>query len=229
MGFLLVQHELLRAKAKVNALTLKQTQLTSKKDRIQKAIEKKEKFFNKQQTALENKFKNAKTNLTNAINTNNFAAIGAAFDIPTQISDLLSGQFAKTRTVPSETELKVTKEGKEYKWTNAKGEIETVDATFVGQLKMNAYAEQQNTLAQMKATYQAMMDQFLESVKEIELQALEDKKETAMLPLNEQDTEIDIEKNVNDTQLGAAEEYAKALESKMAERVKDATPKFGLG
>ena len=53
MAFLLLLHEKMRLQRKVNKLTLRQTQLSHRKDRITKNIERVQKLYSKKQTQLE--------------------------------------------------------------------------------------------------------------------------------------------------------------------------------
>ena len=235
MGFLLVHHELLRAKAKVNSLTYDQTRFKHKQDRIKKAIQKKEEFYNKKNTTLENYFRDAKTSLTNAINNGSFAAAGAWLQIPSGISDgvesIFQGMAGSTMTninVPG-VKLNPDSTGTDDKYISETDPTKKFSETQFVNLQLQQFQLQNQQMAQLKATYQTIMEQFLESMKEVAKNALEDEKDAALLPLNEEDTDMEIKITTNEVQLESAKEYAKNLEAEMKDRVKDSTPKFGLG
>ena len=235
MGFLLIQHELLRAKAKVNNLTLAQSRFKSKQDRIKTALQKKEEFFNKKKHALENKFNNTKSALTNAINGGNWAMVGGALQLPTEISDILCGLLSNASSKDRFTKVDgFEPNGDKYKYTGTDDTLrekfkEGITEAQYQQLQVDAYVAAQNQIASLKSYYQTMMTQFLESVKEAEENALEEEKDLAMLPLNEEDNDMEIKITTNEAQLASAKEYKQKLEEEMKERVKDSTPKFGLG
>jgi len=73
------------------------------------------------------------------------------------------------------------------------------------------------------------MDQFLESMKEQAKLALEDEKDAALLPLKEEDSDMDIKISTNEVQLQTAKDYKESLKQALTDQVKDSVPKFGLG
>ncbi|MBQ6515978.1 hypothetical protein IJI31_02235 [bacterium] len=232
MGFLLIHHELLRAKAKVNSLTYDQSMFKRKQDRIKDAIKKKEEYYNKRETALENEYKNAKSTLTNAVNACDFAAAGSIAGVPGNITQVISGAAAGLNGASIWDPTKMldgwTKNGDEYIY-NKDGKTSTVNASGYAQYQLNAQQQINTQLQQLKASYQTVMDQFLESIKEQQKLALEDEKDAALLPLKDEDSDMDIKISTNEVQLQTAKDYKDSLKQALTDQVKDSVPKFGLG
>lgn len=239
MGFLLVHHELLRAKAKVNHLTLDQSKFQRKKTNIEKAIQKKESFYNKKATALKQTFSNMKSQLTNAINGGNYAAVSSSLGISSLVTDFFNTRTAEYNgsnisSIFDITDIKgLTRDEKtgEYyqvdKDGNRKGEALSKEDVKSAQWAQFQY--QQQMMAQLKAQYSSMVDQYLQAMQEAAEQALDDEKDLAMLPLQEEDTEMDNKIATNDLQLREADQYVKSLEEREKSQVQDSVPKFGLG
>jgi len=237
MGFLLVHHELLRAKAKVNHLTLDQSMFQRKKANIEKAIQKKESFYNKKASALKQTFSNMKSQLTNAINGGNYAAVSSSLGISSLVTDFFTAQTANLNganlnSIYDIENIKgLTKNGTNYykmdKDGNATGEA--LSEEDVKQAQFAQFQYQQQMMAQLKAQYSSMVDQYLQAMQEAAEQALDDEKDLAMLPLQEEDTEMDNKIATNDLQLREADQYVKSLEEREKSQVQDSVPKFGLG
>ena len=91
MAFLLLLHEKMRLQRKVNKLTLRQTQLSHRKDRITKNIERVQKLYSKKQTQLEKTAQIAQSQFSNNIrNSMGLGTQGQMFN-PMASGNYLSG------------------------------------------------------------------------------------------------------------------------------------------
>ena len=234
MGFLLVHHELLRAKARVNELTLDQTKFQRKKANIEKAIQKKEEFFNKKSTALKNYWSQQKSALTNSLNMGDFAALGSVLNLPGQLTNASMSLFAGVNSRAAAQipyDLQTGKFIGENDSQKIQGKDELSQAEMYQAMQaMTINTQQQNMmLSQLRSTYQAMLDQLVQTSLEMGEQQIEDEKDAALLPLKDEDSDMDIKIATNELQLTEAKEYAENLKQEESQRVKDSTPKFGLG
>ena len=106
-------------------------------------------------------------------------------------------------------------------WTN--DQVGTLNAG-INQISMMEQMQRAN-VQQMSAQYQNNISIWLEA-QEAQLEAEQD---AALLPLQEQETEWDLEANSCQVLLESAKQRLQAIESELGEAVKDSAPKFGLG
>ena len=239
MGFLLVHHELLRMKARVNELTLQQSKFQKEKARIEKAIEKKNLFYDKKKSALENSFTQMKSAATNAVNNGAFGAL-AGFGIPTSILSGAASIFSQFN-ITSEYQVDLGPYGvdadgtisdvdKYNQMTGAhKNEGDQLNDAEIHKLQLSIMQQNQAVVQQLKTTYTSVLATYIDSMKEAAEQALEDEKDLNLLPLEEKDTEMDTKIATNELQLTEADAYLESLKEREKSQVKDSVPKFGLG
>ena len=87
------------------------------------------------------------------------------------------------------------------------------------------YQNMQGQCANASSMYNTNVSIWLEAAKE----QLEAEQDAALAPLQEQETEWDLEESSMETQLQMARERLKNIEQACSEEIKNSTPKFGLG
>ena len=231
MGFLLLQAEKFRLQRKVNTYTLKQTRISDRRDRLAKLIEKKEKFFSKKTSLINTRATALKSSLTSALNMGNLSALSSIFGnmgglmLGGAIADLSIYYGQVSNGWDKGTDNNWTKSG-----TDANGNSVTQTKTDM-QMWSDASALQSTINQQinaLKGQLQTQIDQYIEIWKQQEEQMIEDECELAKEPLNQEDTELEIEQNTNDILLELAQSRLDSINQKLPERVKDSAPKFGL-
>ncbi len=241
MAYLLLLHQKMSLKRKVNKLTLAQTSIGTRKDRITKRIENVQKCYARKQSKLEAQAKRM-TSMTNSI-MNNYSMAASQ-----QLQMMPIEYFMK------QSHGKVYEEYMQYqenlnKYANGEGGTES-------QLYKDEYAKYQKFLqgddyktayqqaqsAQMQANQamamnKQMVQQYTSTMTtnfndqvsiwlEAQTQALEDEEQMALAPLNEEDTLIDIEQVSNEAQLSYAQSRLENIESALQSQTQEA-PKFG--
>ncbi len=232
MAYLLLLHQKMSLKRKVNKLTLQQTSIGTRKDRITKRIEKVQKSYAKKQSKLEAQAKRM-TSMTNSIMNNQMMAVTQQFQMVTV--DSLIEQSIKTELEnrykkyigmdPNHSDYAQTKKEYEDYLNN-----EYKNAYQIAQQKQieqnNAISMQKQWMQQYCNTFTTNYSDLVSIWLETETQKLEDEEEMALAPLNEEDTQIDIEQASNEAQLSYAQARLESIESALSSRTQEA-PKFG--
>ncbi len=269
MAFLLLLHEKMRLQRKVNKLTLRQLQLSSRKERITKNIERVQKMYSSKMTQLEkqsslwtSQFKNQMLNgmglgtqnqmfnpmggfgitsfVANAMGqilTNGGKAIPLGKDktidsfidgsLYTQMmQDYCSGGFQAVYDKDDNGNDITTKVSG---YTGASGNNYTVDQYSCFQRAMQV-AQQQQSQAQFYA--QQVSSQY-ESNVSVWLQAaqaqLEEEQDAALLPLEAEQTDIELDNQSCEAQLADAKARLESVKQACSEGIKESAPTFGLG
>lgn len=221
-------------------------------ERMQKKIDKREKYYAKLEKQLERQataYKNYATNNMNSIFTSGFdpsgiysgqSAIGTSAiqqqamqaacskygcDLETLANWIQNGgSIAYSAATGNEAKTKL--EEKVFK--DALGnEITGVQYAALQNASrfVQQYQSQMTTQIQnMKTAYQEQVDQWLEIAKE----QLEGQKEWEMDLLEEEQSDMEAEKTSVEAQLSLAEERKKAIEERLGQAIQDSAPKFGL-
>jgi len=224
MGVLLLQAEKFRLLRKVNTYTLKQTRISDRRDRLAKLIEKKEKFFSKKTSLINTRATALKSSLTSALNMGNLSALSSIFG---NMGGLMLGGAVADLSIYYEQVSSGWAKGTDNNWTKS-----GTDQTKTDMQMWSDASALQSTINQqinaLKGQLQTRIDQYIEIWKQQEEQMIEDECELAKEPLNQEDTELEIEQNTNDTLLELAQSRLDSINQKLPERVKDSAPKFGL-
>lgn len=255
MAFLMLLHEKMRLKRKVNKLTLKQAQNASRLDRVQKNIERVQKMYSKRESSLEkttqivgNRFKQSIWNQA-GLGTQNQSFNPYSGGLTTFVQNAMTGMLKQNGGISdinllqgimmakSNGTLKaVYKQDSNGKDTNEIDHYtDNTNATYsVDDINKVQYAYQmannQQSMAQAycneaSSQYENNLSIWIERQKQL----IEDEQQEALAPLESLQTEYDLEKASIETQLTTAREYLQNLESALGESIKDSAPKFGLG
>ena len=240
MAYLLLLHQKMSLKRKVNKLTLEQTSIGTRKDRITKRIENVQKAYARKQSRLEAQAKQM-TSMTNSIMNNKMMAMSQAY----QMVD--ANYFLMTETAPcyDSEYVRLYKEMTEAQKQGTDSQafkdaqkafqdyMQNDDFKTRMQQAQSAATQYNNQIAIQKQWQQQMMSTFTTNVNdqvsiwlEAQTQALEDEEEMALAPLNEEDTQIDIEQASNEAQLSYAQSRLESIESALQSQTQEA-PKFG--
>ncbi len=243
MAYLLLLHQKMSLKRKVNKLTLAQTSIGTRKDRITKRIESVQKSYARKQSKLQAQAKQM-TSFTNSIMNQQMMAMQQAYqsvDANTLLLTYADGKntyYNKDYAEKYNALVEAQKQGtdsKAYKEASDKLNELREDTKF-----QKAYQQAQeqamaynNNVAFQKQMQQQFMNTFTTNVSdqvsiwlECQTQALEDEEQLALAPLNEEDTLIDIEQASNEAQLSYAQSRLESIESALESRAQEA-PKFG--
>ena len=241
-------HEKMRLQRKINKLTLKQLHLGNVQDRMQKKIDRREKYYSKLEKQLErqaNAYKNSAnmyfSNMmglgTNSVNLGNYMGSSAA---ALQMIDQWGGvnplDSSQSLSAEDQEKLKLYMCGAfQYDSTNqtykAGKYTLTKDEYTNGQLQKwasiaNSQVTQMQTYAsQMKSNYENQVSIWLEAQQE----ELEAQKEWEMDLLEEEQSDMEADKTSVEAQLELAKQRKEAIEQELGNSIKDAAPKFGLG
>ena len=272
MAFLLLLHEKMRLQRKVNKLTLKQCQASSRKERVTKQIERVQKMYSKRQESLKNmatRMQNAATlQFKNAfgcampgampdprgyLSGGTFNNMGAANVLDMMFQKGLkndyfnnaqsvyqfAGQYKKgyDKTgnevwVPADAQLTKGDDGKTYydEAVTSKVDQETIRkqmaaANELQQMATWQYQQNQAFCTNAISNYQNDVSIWLEYQENM----LEAEQDEALAPLQEQETEWDMESTSAETQLADARARLDAIKQALSEGIKDSAPTFGLG
>ena len=268
-------HEKLRLQRKVNKLTLKQAQASSRKERVTKQIERIQKMYSKREANLDAQakrmqnyaslqFKNFFGLASNMINTNPMGYLNGGINnagvMQTLMQGIASGQVSLKQKDPKDgketgVELtndelirllsgqgysQVTKDGKTYivegkapedvsTWTPTQADEDLTEKYKFAQSLQNqasgVYQMNQSQCATATSNYENNISIWLE----YEKARLEAEQDEALLPLQEQETEWDMESQSADIQLQDAKARLETIKQALSEGIKDSAPTFGLG
>ena len=242
MAYLLLLHQKMSLKRKVNKLTLAQTSIGTRKERITKRIENVQKSYARKQSKLEAQAKQM-TSMTNSIMNNRMMAMSQAYQMVDANYFLMTKgngnncydeDYKKYYDAMVEAQKQGT-DSQAFKDAQKRFNdyINTPDFKTQMQLAQSAAMQYNNQLAVQKQWQQQMMSTFTTNVNdqvsiwlEAQTQALEDEEQMALAPLNEEDTQIDIEQASNEAQLSYAQSRLESIESALQSQTQEA-PKFG--
>ena len=271
MAFLLLLHEKMRLQRKVNKLTLRQLQMSGRKERISKNISKVQKMYSNKMTMLEksaqmwtSQFKNSILNQAGlgAQNQmfNPMGGYGLTSFVVNQMGQILAnggnaiplekdkdGNVTKSITDFKDGALfskmmqdqysggfkAVYDENDKTKVTGYKcessGNTYTEDQYKCFQMAMSQAQSQQSQAQfmcqQMSSQYESNVSIWVEAQKA----QLEEEQNAALLPLEAQETEIDLDNTAIETELQYARERLKNIEQACSQEIQSSAPKFGLG
>ncbi len=242
MAYLLLLHQKMSLKRKVNKLTLEQTSIGTKKDRITKRIESVQKAYARKQSKLQAQAKQM-TSYTNSIMNQQMMYMQQAYqnvDANTLLltegngNTLYNKEYAKLYSDLTEAQKQGMDSEAYKKAYEAMQEFQKSDKFKESYQQAQAQAmAYNNNVAFQKQMQQQMMSSFTTNVSdqvsiwlECQTQALEDEEQLALAPLNEEDTLIDIEQASNEAQLSYAQSRLESIESALESRAQEA-PKFG--
>ena len=259
MAFLLLLHEKMRLQRKVNKLTLRQTQLASRKERITKNIEKVQKMYSSKMTQVEkqaslfaSQFKNQMLNSMGLGMQNQMFNPTAGFSgITTFVANQMASMLAnggKDITIGKDTIPAFNQQqyqemmtdymttglreniGEDNKGTGKYGNGNYDKATVTAFMQAMQMAQQQQSQAQFYA--QQMSSQYESNVSiwvEAYKAQLEEEQNAALLPLSAEETEMDIEQSSCEAQLADARARLDSIKQACSQEIKDSAPTFGLG
>ena len=235
MAFLLLLHQKMSLQRKVNKLTLAQTSIGTRKERISKRIEKVQKAYAKKQSKLDAQAKLMTSQSNNWI-SQQMMAMQNQYQTTTAMQALLGNntEYANLYKTMEEA-YKKGEDSQAYKdakvaWENAQKSEAFKNAYQQAQLQATEYNNQISVQRQMQ---QQMMNAYSTNFNdqvsiwlEAEKQKLEDQEQLALAPLEDEDTQIDLEQASNEAQLSYAQSRLDAIKQALDSRAQEA-PKFG--
>ena len=270
MAFLMLLHEKMRLQRKVNKLTLKQAQASSRKEKVTNQIERQQKLYSKKEANLEAfakrmqnvadmQFRNIFGVASNNINMNPLAYVNGGLNNSGVLNviqqAIQSGQIefgTDQNPIEDADELMAILQGKYRKATNMEGREVWVTADDTpdenGQFNIS-YEDQENLRKKLQAAqyiqnnasmnytqnqnlctnaitnYQNNVSIWLEAEKA----RLETEQDEVLAPLQEQETEWDMESQSAEVQLQDASARLDSIKQALSEGIKDSAPTFGLG
>ena len=254
MAFLLLLHEKMRLKRKVNTMTLRQAKLANRKSRIADKITKMQKMFSKQTAMLEKQasiwtkqFSMAGyasigmlgNGAWNPMSTLNGGGINPAYTQKALLEYFTNGDGAGKLSEDQVKDLLIN--GGKYTVKDGKVQVRgedgkyTDDSTYTPEILEAfkngtqavqwAQSQQQYAIQQQCQMFESNVSIWVEAQK----QALEEQQEEMLLPLEVEQEEIEMETAGLETQLQDARSRLEALEQACSQEIKDSVPKFGLG
>ncbi len=258
MAFLMLLHEKMRLQRKVNKLTLRQLQLSSRKERITKNISKVQKMYSSKMTQLEkqaslwtSQFKNGIFNSAGlGMQNQMFNPMGGS-GITTFVANQMAGFLYNGgksfelggKSVSSIDGTKFQEMMTDYMTTGLKANYED-DKKTVKDYGNNHYNEQQvqafmqaMQMAQQRQSQAQFMCQQMASQHEqnvsIWVEAakaqLEEEQNAALLPLESEETDIELDNESCEAQLADAKARLESVQQACSEGIKNSAPRFGLG
>ena len=256
MAFLLLLHEKLRLRRQVNKLTLKQTQNSSRLERVQKNIERIQKMYSKQETTLDQQAKNwlalAKNSIWSSagLNSNqmgfnpmNFGmgngmsicqmqAMQQALTTSPELQEKLGkGVFEKMMAeyqagTLSKTDTDPNVAAADRKYGNGKFTSDEYNAFT----QLVSWAGQAESQIRMQANNAATQyDTSLNNYVARCKEQIDEEQELALAPLEALQTEYQLEKESIDMQMEQIKARLESVKQACSEGIKDSAPKFGLG
>lgn len=227
MAFLLLLHQRMSLQRKVNKLTLAQTSIGQHKERITKRIEKVQKAYAKKQSKLDAQAKMMTSYTNNQMAQQNWMMSQQMQNV--QWQDCLPEALKNGYKEAYEAAYGENGDGGKalQEWMQ-KEENKTAITTA----QQEAY-QRNSQIAWQKQMMQQQMNAYTTSVNdqvsiwlEMQKQALEDEEQMALAPLEEEDTQIDLEQASNEAQLSYAQSRLDAIKQALDSRAQEA-PKFG--
>ena len=245
MAFLLLLHEKMRLKRKVNTMTLRQAKLANRKSRIADRITKMQKMFSKQTAMLEKQASIWSKQFSmmgyqsigmlgngswNPLSAMNGGGMNSAYT-----QQLLSKYFEENPLSNGLNWEDIQNNYSNFKYDNTKKSY-SYNGMELSQADMEAFQKGQKAVQWMQSQQQYAVQQqcqmFESNVSiwvEAQKQALEEQQEEMLLPLEVEQEEIEMETAGLETQLQDARARLEALEQACSQEIKDSVPKFGLG
>ena len=225
MAFLMLLHEKLRLQRTKNKLYARQIRAGHRKDRVAKQIERINKMYSKRMSSLEATAKQAgsafKAQLMGGIagcglGGSLFGGMGGGLYGLTSIAEQLLPGLTNGKGIDAETLTKLKA-----------GETTGIDSTALAAWqKATSLASQQQTQAyQMQSLYEQNVSIWLEAEKA----ALEEAQDAEIAPLEEQETDWELEEETTSVQLESIKARLENIEQALRDEVKNSAPSFGLG
>ena len=258
MAFLLLLHEKMRLQRKVNKLTLRQLQLSSRKERITNNISKVQKMYASKQTQLEKSAQLWQSQMKNSIyNSMGLGMQNQMFNpmgggITSFVANMMGSMLhnggkdiplGDNKTISSFSQQQYQEMMTDYMTTGLKESLND-EQQGTGKYGNNGYSKDQVT-AFMKAMqmaqaqqqqaqfYAQQMSSQYESNISVSLQAahpqLEEEQNAALLPLEAEETEIEADNTTCEAQLADAKARLESIKQACSEGIKESAPTFGLG
>ena len=249
MAFLLLLHQKMRLQRKQNQLTLKQLRYTSLVERMQKKVDKREKYYAKLEKQLErqaNCYKNSANMFfsqqmglgCNGVNLNNmYGSSMAAIQMLGQWGDKdpmgnpVKAEDIQIAQAMMAGQYQLSKDGKSYifningsEQTYDKDAIEKGNYQKIMQMAQSQVTQAQTYATQCKSNYENNVSIWLEAQQE----QLEAQKEWEMDMLAEEQADLEAEKTSVETQLELIKQEKQNIEGMLGQAIQDAAPKFGL-
>jgi hypothetical protein len=227
MAFLLLLHQRMSLQRKVNKLTLAQTSIGQHKERITKRIEKVQKAYAKKQSKLDAQAKMMTSYTNNQVQQQNWM-------MSQQMQNITYAQILYEQNTDDYKAIYDSAQGKAYDSPEAKAlqEWQEKHKDAVTAAQQQAY-DRNSQISWQRQMMQQQMNAYTTSVNdqvsiwlEMQKQALEDEEQMALAPLEEEDTQIDLEQASNEAQLSYAQSRLDAIKQALDSRAQEA-PKFG--
>ena len=242
MAFLLLVYEKMRLQRKVNKLTLQQLQLSGRKERIEKNITKVQQFSVWAQNA-------AGLGSNGILNPYNFGGAGGVSTFVLQglsswatqgtkdkdgndivSADRAAQMFQAFQNGGFQQNLDDSNNPiKDAEWKDINGttysakEYQAFQAAYNQVSQMQSYRQMQ--VQQTTSQYQSNVSIWLEA----ERTKLESEQDMALLPLEAEQTEIELDNTSCETQLADAKARLESVKQACSEGIKESAPTFGLG
>lgn len=263
MAFLLLLHEKMRLQRKVNKLTLRQLQMSGRKERISKNISKVQKMYSNKMTMLEksaqmwtSQFKNSILNQAGLGAQNQMFNPMGGYGLTSFVVNQIGGLLANGVPVGAKdadgkpTNVKFSQD--EYQklmneycsgtlsaYKDKDGVVQKDKYGANGDITEEQYKafmmslqQAQSNQSQAQFMCQQMSSQYESNVSiwvEAQKAQLEEEQNAALLPLEAQETEIDLDNTAIETELQYARERLKNIEQACSQEIQSSAPKFGLG
>lgn len=241
MAFLLLLHQKMSLQRKVNKLTLAQTSIGTRKERITKRIEKVQQAYAKKQSRLDAQAKLMTSKTNNEVSNymlrmqSQFQNISAHTLLLTKDSGYYQKEYADLFAAVQKAAEKNGVGSKAH--TEAQEKLTQFQNSDkfkqTAQNAQTAAMEYNNNLAIQRQMQQQMINSYSTSINdqvsiwlEAEKQKLEDEEQMALAPLEAEDTQIDLEQASNEAQLSYAQSRLDAIKQALDSQAQEA-PKFG--
>jgi len=243
-------HEKMELQRKINRLTLKQLHFGNISERMQKKVDKREKYYSKLEKQIERQA-NAYVNMANNsvfsngmnnFNPNSIFATGGAISYSPMSQQAIqqaagqAGVEAKYVALYMQNSMAfksaTDSEGKTIKDKYVvDGLKEELDADKMQKIIQASQAARYMESAQNQYLYAAknQYQQQVEEWRQAMMDQLDMQREWEMDLLAEEQADMEAEKDSIDAQLQLAQERKKNIESMLSQSIQDAAPKFGLG
>ncbi len=223
MAFLLLLHQKMSLQRKVNKLTLAQTSIGTRKERISKRIEKVQKAYAKKQSRLDAK---AKLMTSQANNWVSQQMMASNYQMVNWQDYAMQNAEFKAAYEKAYAQNATTDDQKKFQeWISAnKTLVDGWQNQATSQNNQAAAARQQQQY--WANTFTTNMNDQISIWLEAEKQKLEDQEQLALAPLEDEDTQIDLEQASNEAQLSYAQSRLDAIKQALDSRAQEA-PKFG--
>ena len=250
MAFLLLLHEKMRLKRKVNTMTLRQVRVSHRKERMTKKIAQVQKMYANRLTQLEKQAsiwtKQAQMSIYNGfgLGCQNQMFNPMSGGMTSFVYGMMQSAFKSDAFKKEHGELDFEKMMTDYGTTGLKQKTDKDGKPIEGKYGDNEYTKEQveafqkammasqqmQSQAQFQAQQMASMYESNVSVWiEAERMRIEEEQEEMLLPLQAEEEDLDLENESLEAQLQDARARLESLEQACSQEIKDSVPKFGLG